>query len=334
MDTTEIKANRKHFSRIGLVMFFGTLIIYAVQLLFSYIASKIPAVANNYDLYFVTAMLPTYIIAYPVIFLLFKKIPVQLTGEKKKMNPHHILIAFLICYAVTYIGNYIGNTITTIIGFFKQSEVSNVVMNLTGQLSPVTTLLIVVIAAPIMEELLFRKFIIDRTSKYGEGVAIVLSGLMFGLFHGNLGQFSYAFFLGIFFGFIYIKTRNIVYTIILHTIVNFLGSFVSMLLIDSSGYMELLELLSSNAEIETETLIAFFSEHAVGLIAFILYYLCLIGFAIAGTILFFVNKRKFKLEPGEIVIEKGQRFKTIILNVGMILFCIFWIVMIIWQLIG
>ena len=30
MEISEIKANRKHFSKVGLVMFFGTLIIYGV----------------------------------------------------------------------------------------------------------------------------------------------------------------------------------------------------------------------------------------------------------------------------------------------------------------
>ena len=51
------------------------------------------------------------------------------------------------------------------------------------------TFLYMVICAPILEEYIFRKLIVDRTVKYGQGVAIVLSGLMFGLFHGNLNQF-------------------------------------------------------------------------------------------------------------------------------------------------
>lgn len=332
MDITEFKANRKHFSKVGLIMFFGTLIVYAVQFIATAITSQIPVIYNNANLYFVTAMLPTYIIAYPLIFLMFKKIPVQLTSEKKKMKPLHIFIAFLIAYAGTYICNYIGTIMTTIIGFIKQSEVENVMVTLTGQINPLVNFLIVVIAAPIMEELLFRKFIIDRTAGYGEGVAIVLSGLMFGLFHGNINQFMYAFLLGVFFGFIYVKTRNIVYTIILHMFINFLGSFVSSLLLDISNYMELMEVLS--VENATEELMTFLMDNAVGLIIFMLYAMILIGFVIAGIVLFFVNKRKFKLEQGEIIIEKGQRFKTIILNVGMILYCIFWIVMIVLQLIG
>lgn len=332
MELTEIKSNKKVFSKIGLVMFIGALLINGVQILAQIICENIPVIKNNVDLYFMVSMLSTYVIAYPIIFLLFRMVPVQTGVEKKKMKLSHILITFLICYAGTYLCNLVGTFITSIIGIIKQSEVENVMVNLTSQISPWVNFLIVVIAAPIMEELLFRKFIVDRTTRFGEGVSIVLSGLMFGLFHGNLNQFVYAFMIGVLFGFIYIKTRNIIYTIILHMIVNFLGGFVSSIMLEKSNYFELMELMGT--ETNPEALMAFMQENALGLIVFMLYAMVLMAFVVAGIVLFFVNKRKFKLEAGEITIEKGQRFKTIILNVGMILYCVFWIGMIIWQLLA
>lgn len=321
--------NRKHFSKIGLVMFLGTLIIYGVQILASIIIGKIPSINENTDLYFILSMLPTYAIAYPLIFLMFKKVPAQTGAEKKKMKVRHILIAFTICYAGTYLANMIGTLITTIIGFIKQSEVENVMLNLTGSISLWANFLIVVIAAPIMEELLFRKYIIDRTARYGEGVAIVLSALMFGLFHGNLNQFAYAFIIGMLFGFIYVKTRNIKYSIILHMIVNFIGGFLSSIMLELSKYNKLLELLEMN---DPERLISFMKENALGICIFMIYSMILMSIVIVGIVMFFVNKRKFKLEPGEITIEKGQRFKTVIFNIGVMLFCVFWLVMIVLQL--
>ena len=332
MELTEIKSDKKVFSKIGLVMFIGALLINGVQILAQIICENIPVIKNNVDLYFMVSMLSTYVIAYPIIFLLFRMVPAQTGVEKKKMKLSHILITFLICYAGTYLCNLVGTFITSIIGIIKQSEVENVMVNLTSQISPWVNFLIVVIAAPIMEELLFRKFIVDRTARFGEGVSIVLSGLMFGLFHGNLNQFVYAFMIGVLFGFIYIKTRNIIYTIILHMIVNFLGGFVSSIMLEKSNYFELMELMGT--ETNPEALMAFMQENALGLIVFMLYAMVLMAFVVAGIVLFFVNKRKFKLEAGEITIEKGQRFKTIILNVGMILYCVFWIGMIIWQLLA
>ena len=43
-------------------------------------------------------------------------------------------------------------------------------------------------------------------------------------------------------------------------------------------------------------------------------------------------KRRFVLERGSVVIPKGKRFRTMIGNVGMGIYSIFWIVMIIVQL--
>ena len=55
---------------------------------------------------------------------------------------------------------------------------------------------------------------------------------------------------------------------------------------------------------------------------------------ITGAILLIVNfcQKKFVLEKGEVEIPKGKKFGTVMLNVGMILYSIFWIGMIVVQL--
>ena len=332
METTSYKDARKHFSKIGLVLFLGTLIIYAIQTIASEIVMNVPVIAENSNLSFLAGMLPMYIIAFPIIFLMFQKIPVQISGEKMKMKVSHLIVAFFIAYAGSYVCNLLGNMVTMIVGVLKQNPVDNVMLDVIGSINPLVNFLVVVICAPIMEELMFRKMIVDRTASYGEGVSVIFSGLLFGLFHGNLVQFAYAFLLGAFFGYIYIKTKNIVYPIILHMLINFLGSFVSSLLIDASGYMELMEIMASDrAEAE---LLPFMMDHIVGLALFVLYTMALMGFVLAGIILFFVNLKKFKFETGEVPIEKGQKFKTVILNLGVILFSAFWIIQIIIQLLA
>lgn len=324
--------NKKFFSKLGLFLFIATLLINGVQWIAVTAANAIPAIAQDSNLYFMATMLPMYIIAYPIIFALFKKLPVTLSGEKKKMRPLHLLAAFLMGYAGMFVCNIFANILTFIVGLLMQNRVENVMLTVTGSVNVWVNLFVIVICAPIMEELLFRKTIVDRTAKYGEGVTIVVSGLVFGLFHGNLVQFAYAFFLGAFFGFIYMKTRDIKYTIILHMITNFFGSFVSAVLIDVTGYGELLDLINVGAgEVE---LMASVTENAVGILIFFGYALLLMGFAITGFILFIVNRKKFVLNPGEVTIEKGRRFRTVILNVGMILYCAFWLVMIVLQLLG
>ena len=58
-------------------------------------------------------------------------------------------------------------------------------------------LLLAGLIAPAAEELLFRRLLLRRLRPYGERFALVASALCFGLFHGNLNQFFYAFLLGL-----------------------------------------------------------------------------------------------------------------------------------------
>ena len=68
------------------------------------------------------------------------------------------------------------------------------------------------------------------------------------------------------------------------------------------------------------------------LIVYFIYIFLLLGVAIAGIILFIVNLKKIRFQPGMNTIPKGKRLSTTVLNVGMALYMIVWIVIIIVQL--
>ncbi len=75
------------------------------------------------------------------------------------------------------------------------------------------------IGAPIWEELLFRGVILRTLEPHGKRLAIWLSALMFGLFHGNLVQIPYAFGVGLVLGYVAVE-YNIGWAIVLHTVNN------------------------------------------------------------------------------------------------------------------
>jgi membrane protease YdiL (CAAX protease family) len=56
-----------------------------------------------------------------------------------------------------------------------------------------------VVLAPLGEELLFRGILLRALRDYGDGICILVSGLLFGLLHANVYQIFYAFALGAFF---------------------------------------------------------------------------------------------------------------------------------------
>lgn len=57
------------------------------------------------------------------------------------------------------------------------------------------------ILAPIGEEILFRGYVMHTLKPYGKRFAILLSALLFGIYHGNLIQMPYAFLAGLVLGY-------------------------------------------------------------------------------------------------------------------------------------
>ncbi|MFX1238637.1 MAG: lysostaphin resistance A-like protein, partial [Promethearchaeota archaeon] len=96
----------------------------------------------------------------------------------------------------------------------------------------------------IWEEVLFRGIIMTMLLKKGGQInAIVLSSLMFGLMHGpwilgfhpypliNVAIITYAFLMGIAFGYMYVKTQSLLAPIILHYLVDSIGFLFMPILI-------------------------------------------------------------------------------------------------------
>lgn len=87
--------------------------------------------------------------------------------------------------------------------------------------------LAVCIIAPITEEFIFRGVLLRFFSCKGEKFAIIMSSFLFALIHGNLPQGIGAFFIGIVFGIIALKTKSIVIPIIGHVFNNTFATIMS-----------------------------------------------------------------------------------------------------------
>lgn len=296
-----MKEIRNNFSRIGFSYLAIGIIAIALQLILAMFISNInPALLSNMDFITVISAICQYAVPLPILYLLLKKIKTT-DIEKRGLTLKQFLICLSVTFALMYMGNMIGIGITDLIGIVKQNPVINPIENLITNSNLWINLIIISIIAPIFEELFFRKFLIDRTLKYGAGISVFLSALMFGLFHGNLSQFFYAFFLGGFFAFVYIKTGNIIYPIVLHIAANLSGSVIGIImqgLIDSMG------------------------STAIGGAITLAYLGVLLILVIVGQWYIITSYGKVKKLKNNI----ENPFKTSLLNVGMILFIGFFII--------
>lgn len=333
MQADDLKPVRKHFSRIGLMYFLGTIVIYAVQFLVAILVMALrPEWLEDVNISMAISMIPMYLMGMPILILLVKRVP-AVKIEKHPMKPGHFVLAVIMTFAIMYISNIIGNIFTFIIGLLKGGAVENVLIDMISGLDLFWVFVYTVICAPIMEEYIFRKLIVDRTVRYGQGVAVLLSGFMFGLFHGNLNQFAYAFTLGMFLAFLYVKTGKLKITIAIHMMVNFMGGVASSLIMQMLDMEEYLRIGESR---DLVAMTDFVMENSLAILMLLGFFAFAVSMIIAGGIMLvvFLVKKRFTLAPGEVTIPKGKRFQTVILNVGMSLFCLFWFGTIIWQMIS
>jgi len=243
------KRCRRHYGRLGLAL----LLFYAVTSLsqnLCYIACMRFAPALTHQCWFTSALavLPTYLLGFPAFLLALPPAPERAQlPEKRRLGGRRFLVLLLCCFGFLMPGNLIGRGLDLLISRMTgigSGDPLNALVTETPLwlLAPVT-----VLVAPVMEELCFRKLLLDRMRTIDKPTAMLYSALAFGLMHGNLQQFFYAFGVGLILAGIYLRTGRLWYCILVHMLVNFMGSVVVMLLYNgvnlSDPFSDLLPLL-------------------------------------------------------------------------------------------
>ncbi len=308
---------RKFFSTIGMAYFLLLLLMLALPTLLAVILeAAAPGSLYRYPLlYWIVSLAPQYLIAMPVCVKIMRRLPAVQLYRNRLGGGGTWLSTLCIAMFLMEAGNIIGNLVSTLISRLTGVETISGAEELLSQGDLRMIFVFTVILAPILEELVFRKLLIDRAVVFGDRTAILLSALFFGLAHGNFYQLFYAFALGCLFGYVYIRTGKIGYTISFHMTINFLGGFVSSFLLEKLEYSTWINGDSS------EMIYALYT-HAGALIGLLLFGVLIIVLFIAGLVRFIMSVRHVKLYPGEYEMPAGKTAKAVFGNAGMILFLI------------
>jgi len=195
---------------------------------------------------------------------------------------------FFISVAAMYLLNFLTVFLVYLIDLVRDSSTVNPVDTMADY-PLVCTVLLACVIAPLVEETMFRRLMLNRLRPYGDGFAIFLSALAFALFHGNLNQVLYAFGVGIIFGYIAVRTGGIRITVLLHALVNFVGAVLVPPVSESTVFTALLGLF--------------------------------VVVAIILGITFFVQMvRRIRLASPEIVLPPGRRWRYFFLSPGVLCF--------------
>ncbi len=307
-----LRTARRRFMLLGLGCF---VILLSASLLQPLFMRLLPD--NKWTLWIYT-FAPIYLIAMPLGCLIFRAVPKSNLAQARLTAGQLVVIVFISLFMM-YASNFVGVLITTAIsmltGVSNDLPLNDYIMADSWPLK----ILVMVVLAPMLEEYVFRKQLLDRMVPYGSKLAVVTSALIFGLFHGNLNQFIYATALGLVLGYVYLRTGRLRYTIGIHMGVNFLGSVVSGLILENLD----LEALEDPERAMEAMLSPAFLAYCV-LLVFIL------GAMVTGLVLLCIFGKRIRFGRTSQQLPKGKGFVTAWCNVGMILFtalCLFSIVM-------
>lgn len=139
-------------------------------------------------------------------------------GEvKSKINLTNVFTLIVIGIIASVGLNYIFN----ITGIVSMSSSYEAVHEAQYSVSFIAGILIYGICSPIAEELLFRAIIYNRLKRIFPYIAsVIISALMFGVFHGNIVQGIYGTLMGLLLAWSYEKYKNYLAPVIIHMTAN------------------------------------------------------------------------------------------------------------------
>ena len=310
MESEHKMTERAIFNRIGFIMALDIGLWAGVQILLALLIDAVaPNAWNREWVYWLAVMAPQYLVAFPVTVKLCKRLP-RRELYKHNMRAGELVQVYAMAVFISMVGNVIGTIITSVLTNVTRWDFTVDSTDLVLDHGLGWVFLISVVIGPIVEEIIYRKILIDRLVVFGDVTAIVVSGIFFAFAHGNLSQLFYAFGLGLLLGFVYVRTGKIKYTIGLHMVFNFFGGFVP------AFFMKKMDILGMTSAIEQFDYFAIF-DHLGAILGFVGFELAMIVIGIIGLVLLICNRKNFRVNQGEVQLSKGEVAKQFFTTPGM-----------------
>jgi membrane protease YdiL (CAAX protease family) len=158
-------------------------------------------------------------IGLPILFLLCKGVVRRkLTVVNKAMcrSDFFILLSCFMSVQLVYLLVSMGAEV-----LFNQFgyTLHNAIESAGSESRTISMFLYASVFGPIVEEIIFRGLVMRGLERYGKQLAIIVSSIIFGVYHGNLVQGVFAFFVGIVLGYVAME-YSIKWAIVLHVINN------------------------------------------------------------------------------------------------------------------
>jgi membrane protease YdiL (CAAX protease family) len=189
------------------------------------VAFQIAVISSNIFTDFISNYLPTFICPLIVYKLILGK-PKDRTEVKEVLSVKSFVLCLLVTTGIVQIIAQISNMTISAVGSFAGISSRDIVDDAVSNITLEKVLLAGVIG-PFMEEIVFRKVLLNRIAHMGRTYTILISALAFSFFHLNIYQTFYTFALGLILGDIAFRTQSIKYTVCIHVYLNTLTLLIT-----------------------------------------------------------------------------------------------------------
>lgn len=293
MDKKQINREIRKISNstsLTLLLFLGLTLVMEYGFKFIYEKFFYEAFPGIQDLFLFIVYVFLYLIIVPVVLLIFyktrgKKVNLKFKTPFKKSN---LSVGWCIKWIVmavgfAYIASLLSNLIFFLIEQLTGTELHALEVGADNSLFGIITIVTAIpIFAPIFEELMFRGTLYRNSEPMGQWFAIVVSGVLFGLWHENYNQLIFASVVGMFMAFIYARTRSIFPCMIIHFIINSLATVIQL----ASLNLDMTMLESNN--------MAYIEQHIIEYLLISCAGMAVLGFIIAAIVLFIIELVKYR----------------------------------------
>jgi membrane protease YdiL (CAAX protease family) len=212
------------------------LFVAIINILFSLVVEIVNIAYGDFlddDMLMLLLMIQFYCVLFPTLFYMIgNKINIK---DVLRFNSPGILPSFLIILISApafYAASSLNSVVAYILQFIGHAPEDTVIPIPQNPGEVLVSILVIAIAPAICEEILHRGILLKAYENRGTMKAIVISGIMFGIFHFDITNLLGPIFLGILFGYYVVKTNSIFAAAIAHFMNNFLATVLQYSLKD------------------------------------------------------------------------------------------------------
>ncbi|MBR2714835.1 MAG: CPBP family intramembrane metalloprotease [Ruminococcus sp.] len=154
--------------------------------------------------------------------------------DKVGANTMYLLCTFGLAVAMT--ANYASNILISLFDAVGIDAYVDIEYKCDNALDVILFYVTVAVIPALVEEFAFRGVILGVLRKYSDSLAILVSGITFGVMHGNFTQIPFAFIVGLVLGYIAVKTNSLLPGIIIHFLNN--ATSVTLTLLDTNTSLD------------------------------------------------------------------------------------------------